>query len=187
MRNKRFNLSCATVVALAASLVSAAEPEKASSPAPAPTTDRIGFPKGYQDNFQVLRTVVRAEKQQVVTVYGNTQAASVTNAAQLPYPYGSVIVMETSNARKDAQGKPITDDKGRLVRGEVAGLHVMRREKDFGAAYLQNRSGEWEYVEYRPDGTYITPPAKSASCSACHVKAGPQKDYVYKARLAASE
>jgi hypothetical protein len=135
----------------------------------------------------VLRTVTRAEKQQVVTVYGNARADSVTNAAQLPYPYGSIIVMETSNARKDGQGKPVADDKGHFVRGEVVGLHVMRREKDFGAAYLQNRSGEWEYVEYRPDGSYITPPRKSASCSECHIKAGAKKDYVYKARLAAAE
>ena len=37
----------------------------------------------------------------------------------------------------------------------------MRREKGFGGAYGKNRTGEWEYVEYRADKTYITPPKKS--------------------------
>jgi hypothetical protein len=116
---------------------------------------------------------VRHEKEgEVVTVYGNAAAASVTNAAQLPYPYGSVIVMETAKLPKGGAGKP-----------EAFKMHVMRREKDFGRAYEANRSGEWEYVEYRPDGSYLTPPAKSAACSACHVKAGAGKDFVYQARL----
>ena len=41
----------------------------------------------------------------------------------------------------------------------------MRREKGFGEAYGKNRTGEWEYVEYRADGTYITPPRKSFACA----------------------
>jgi hypothetical protein len=61
----------------------------------------------------------------------------------------------------------------------------MRREKGFGEAYRDKRSGEWEYVEYRADGSYLTPAAKSAACSACHVKAGPEKDFVFQGRLAA--
>ncbi len=140
--------------------------------APAPTTDRVGFPAGYQQSFQVLRTVKHEKEGKVVTVYGNAAAASITNTTQLPYPYGSVIVMETALVPKDGAGKP-----------QVSGLHVMRREKGFGAAYEANRSGEWEYTEYHADGSYITPPAKSATCSACHIKAGKEKDFVYQARL----
>ena len=105
--------------------------------------------------------------------------------SDLPYPYGSVIVMETARALKDSQGKPQLDAQGGFRRGEVTGLHVMRRERGFGEAYGPNRSGEWEYVEYRPDGTYLTPPQKSFSCAQCHLKAGPQRDFVYHGRLAA--
>ena len=151
---------------------------------PAPTVDRVGFPKDYADKFQVLRSVNRAEKQQVVTVFGNKLAASVTRTNDLPYPYGSVIVMETTDAAKDAQGKPLADGQGHFRKDKVVGLHVMRREKDFGEAYRQHRTGEWEYTEYRADGTYITPPQKTTSCAECHVKAGPAKDYVFKARFA---
>ncbi|HTI70199.1 MAG TPA: cytochrome P460 family protein [Candidatus Limnocylindria bacterium] len=150
---------------------------------PAPKTDRVGFPTGYREKFQVLRTKIDKDNQKVVTVYGNTLAASVTNLAQVPYPYGSVLVMETSAAAVDSAGKPALDDKGALRPGAVQGMHVMRREKDFGQAYEAKRSGEWEYVEYKADGSYITRPEKSAACSACHIKAGEKKDFVYHGRF----
>ena len=160
-----------------------AEPAK---DAPAPAVDRVGFPQGYQASFQVLRTVTHKEEGKIVTVYGNALAASVTNASQLPYPYGSVIVMESTGARKGADGKVELDAKGELHPEKVLGLHVMRREKGFGEAYRDKRSGEWEYVEYRADGSYLTPTTKSAACSACHVKAGPEKDFVFQGRLASA-
>ena len=166
---------------LVASSAVAAEAEK--SALPAPTVDRVGFPKGYVETFQVLRTVIKTNEQKVVTIYGNKAAASVTNAVQLPYPYGSVIVMETASVLKDAQGKPSLEPEGNLQKDKVSGLHVMRREKDFGQAYGGNRAGEWEFAEYRPDGGYITPPEKSGTCAECHVKATGKWDFVYRGRL----
>ena len=151
--------------------------------APAPARDRVGFPKDYAARFAILRTVARDEGAKLVTVYGNKEAASVTNKSHLPYPYDSVLVMETASTRKDADGKPAKDSQGALQKDQVLGLHVMRRGKDFGQAYGEKRSGEWEFVEYRADGSYITPPQKSASCAECHIKAGPSKDFVYKGRF----
>ena len=154
---------------------------------PAPVEDRVGFPKDYAKTFEVLRTTPREEGKKVVTVYGNSLAASVTNRAQLPYPYGSVLVMETAGTVKGSDGKPVKDAQGGFQREKVLGLHVMRRGKDFGAAYESKRSGEWEFVEYRADGSYITPPQKSATCAECHIKAGAEKDFVYKARFVDAE
>jgi hypothetical protein len=159
----------------------------ADDPKNAPAEDRVGFPKGYRATFEVLRSVDRSEKQQVVTVYGNAKAASVKQAEDLPYPYGSILVMETAGALKDAEGKPLLDDQGRLRKDKVVGLHVMRKEKGFGDAYGKNRTGEWEYVEFREDGSYITPPNKSAACAECHVKAGRERDYVYRGRFPAAD
>lgn len=150
---------------------------------PAPAIDRVGFPKDYQTTFEVLRTVTRKKELKIVTVYGNKEAASITSAAQLPYPYGSILVMETALALKDAEGKPALDAAGELRRDKIAGLHVMRRERGFGEAYGRNRTAEWEYVEYHADGTTITPAPKSATCAECHVKAGAAKDFVYEARI----
>lgn len=180
----RIPMKTKTAFALAGLLgVVGLTPAEDSTPAPAPTTDRVEFPKDYATTYAVLRTVVREEGTKVVTVYGNAAAASVTNKTQLPYPYGSVIVMETAATRKDADGKPVKDADGKLQKDKVLGMHVMRKEKGFGEAYQTNRSGEWEYVEYRADGSYLTPPAKSASCSECHVKAGKEKDFVYRGRF----
>lgn len=157
--------------------------EPAKPDAPAPQVDRVGFPKGYSENYQILRTVNRAKDKKVVTIYGNQQAASVQGADQLPYPYGSVIVMESSSVLTDDQGEPLVGADGYFKKNEVTGMHVMRREKSFGEAYGPNRAGEWEFVEYRADGSYITPPSKSASCSECHIKAGPERDFVFRGRL----
>ena len=165
---------------LASSLLSA---ESGKTTGPAPNVDRVGFPDAYAGTFQVLRVFNKEKDLKVVTVYGNEPAASVTNAAQLPYPYGSVIVMETASVLKDAQGKPLLDDRGTFRKGQVSGLHVMRREKDFGEAYGTNRTAEWEYVEYRADGSHLTPPQNSAACAECHLKAGAKRDFVYRGRL----
>ena len=151
--------------------------------APAPSKDRVGFPDGYQKSFTVLRSFNRPGENKVVTVYGNKEAASVKTVSELPYPNGSVLVMETALATKDAAGKPVTEANGIFQKDQITGLHVMRREMGFGEAYQTNRTGAWEYVEYRGDGTFITPPIKSAACAACHVKAGEKMDFVYHGRF----
>lgn len=87
---------------------------------------------------------------EVKTIYGNQEAASTFGSAPRTFPHGSILVMET------------------LKQGQVTGLHVMRKERT-----------EWEYAEYKPDRSYITPPEKASACVACHLKAGAAKDYVY--------
>ena len=143
---------------------------------PAPKADRVGFPKGYQSVFRQLRAKDSADAKTVIVVYGNPPAASAKGGR---YPYGSVIVMETWSTLQDAQKNVLLGAAGHFRKDKVTGLHVMRKEHGFGVAYRENRTGEWEYVEYRPDGTYITPPAASAKCASCHVKAGEAKDFVY--------
>jgi hypothetical protein len=161
----------------------AAKAAAASEPESAPTIDRVGFQKDYSTTFQVLRTFTRNEEPKIITVYANAAAASVTDTAQLPYPYGSVLVFEYASSLKDSAGNPMLDAQGGVRKGEVDHADVMRREKGFGEAYGKHRTGEWEYAGYRPDGSYTTPPAKSASCATCHVKAGSTKDFVFRGKF----
>jgi hypothetical protein len=136
---------------------------------PAPAVDRVGLPKAYETTYPQLRSSDDSADKTVKVVYANLVAASRKSGA---YPYGSVLIMETWSA--------IVDDAGHFRKDKLTGLHVMRKGRGFGNAYRDNRAGEWEFVEYRPDGTYITPPAASAKCAACHLKkAGPEKDYVF--------
>ena len=152
-----------------------------SGPASAPKADRVGFPKEYRTSFKVLGVPARTNTASgvVMTAYGNDLAASVTNAAQLPYPNGAVIVMEFAEALKDAEGKRLLDENGQPQKGKVEHVDVMRRGDGFGEAYGPNRSGQWEYAGYRLDGTYTTPPANSASCAQCHQRAGAVTDFVF--------
>lgn len=146
---------------------------------PAPTVDRVGFPADYK-NWGVLYVFDRPDTRQVRTIYANAPVFTVTADKQHEYPYGSVLVMETWAAVRDAAGVPVLDKDGRYQRDPAATptLFVMRKEKGFGMEYGPNRNGEWEYVAYRPDGTHQTPPQNTASCAICHLQAGQGKDWV---------
>ena len=152
-----------------------------SEAAPAPKTDRVGFPKDYRSTLKILGVPARTNTapSMVMTAYGNDLAASVTNATQLPYPNGSIIVMEFAKALQDSEGKPLLDANGQPQKGEVHHVDVMRRGEGLGEGYGSNRSGNWEFAGYFLDGTYSTPPAKTASCAQCHQKAGAAKDFVF--------
>lgn len=160
---------------LAATLALAIFPACSEDP-PAPAVDRVGLPKDYRAAFRQLRSMEKADAKTVVVVYSNVRAATSADAS---YPYGSIIVMETSSALQDGAKKVLLDEAGHFRKDQVTGIHVMRKERGFGEAYRENRTGEWEYAEYRSDGSYITPPSASAKCANCHLKAGAAKDFVF--------
>ena len=160
---------------IAATLALSILPVRSEDP-PAPAVDRVGFPKDYQAKWRQLRSSQNAKEKTVVIVYGNGPAAARQDAS---YPYGAVIVMETWSTLRDEAKNVRMDEAGHFRKDQVTGLHVMRKEHGFGEAYRENRTGEWEYAEYRPDGSYITPPADSAKCAKCHLKAGAAKDFVF--------
>ena len=150
---------------------------------PAPEEDRVGFPKDYATQMRVLYVFDRADNRQVRTIYGNNLAASVTNGlSAADYPYGSVLVMETWRALQTGAGVPVLDENGRFQKDSAAvpTLFVMRKERGFGVAYGPNRTGEWEYVAYRPDGSHQTTPRNSFGCAQCHVQAGGARDWVFR-------
>lgn len=147
----------------------------------APTVDRVGFPRDYRTQLTRLTGPTFNPKLGVVqTAYGNEPATQTATTGKPPYPHGSVLVMEFSQAVKDGAGNPVLDPDGHAQRGPVFRVDVMRREAGFGEAYGKNRAGEWEFVSYKPDGSHLTPPAGTASCAACHLnQAGPAKDFVF--------
>ncbi len=149
------------------------------TPRPAPSEDRVGFPEGYQDNFKLMFAYDRLDNRQVRVVCGNDLAASIKPGE--PFPHGSILVMETYRAKQDADGKVVPDANGHFIREALLGIFVMRKEPGFGEAYQGLRTGEWEYVAYRPDMSYLTPPENTANCAACHVGATQDKDWVFRA------
>jgi len=167
-----------SIVAACASLVLTAFAAAAEG-----TADRVGFPQDYQETFEAIRRVNQAKPKLFATIYANRQASSVTEIGQLPYPNGSVIVMEWAEPRKDETGAFRTDDQGLWLKGKVVRIDVMRREKGFGEGYGTERAGEWEFASYRPDGSPMVPAAQPASCAECHARATAERDYVFQGRF----
>ena len=180
MERQRRITACRALCVIGAMLLGHTASSGGSLAPAAPTADRVGFPKDYRTRFKVLGVIVKEQELRVSTVYGNEQAATVTRRDQLPYPEGSILLVEFSEALRDANNQVVRDANGALQRGGVDHVDVMKRGKGFGEAYGANRSGEWEYAGYRLDGSYTTPPEKSVQCAACHRKAGPENDFVFR-------
>ncbi len=139
---------------------------------PAPVADRVGFPAGYKDTYKLFYVFDNFQNRQIRAVYGNSIAASVDPAQPFNFPYGSIILFESYTVQEDANGEPILDKNGRFVPNALTTIFVMRKERGFGAEYRELRNGEWEYVAYRPDGTFSTPPSGTGSCALCHMTGG---------------
>jgi plastocyanin len=170
------------LVAVGVSLIaSSAYAQQPATPRPAPTEDRVGFPQGYQTRFKPMFVLDRPDNKQIRVVYANDQAAAARPGE--PFPYGSILVMETYRAAEDEAGDPVLTASGRFERDALTGVFVMRKERGFGAAYEMNRTGEWEYVAFRPDGSYQATPQQSAACAVCHTEAGGTRDWVFRTNL----
>ncbi|MCI0710305.1 MAG: cytochrome P460 family protein [Chloroflexi bacterium] len=152
------------------------------TPRPAPSEDRVGFPEGYQEDFKLLFVFDRPDNRQVRVICGNDAAASREPGEA--FPYGSVLIMETWRVLLDADGNPLLDENGNYIRGGLTGVFVQRKEEGFGEAYEEDRSGEWEYVAYRPNGDTFIPPSNTNACAACHLnQAGEDADFVFRMDL----
>jgi hypothetical protein len=139
---------------------------------PAPTVDHVGFPAGYRATYRLLYTFDNYQNRQIRAVYANPIAASVTPGQVFSFPYGSIVLFESYSVQEDAAGEPLLDSNGRFIPNALTTLFVMRKERGFGAEYKELRNGEWEYVAYRPDGTYSTQPSGTGSCALCHLTGG---------------
>jgi hypothetical protein len=153
---------------------------------PTRVEDRVPFPKNYQTGFQEIRASNKTGQTLLGTIYASTPAAAVKDLSQLPYPNGSVLVMEWAQPVKGANGELLTEANGNWKKGAVVRVDVMRREKDFGAAYGDKRAGEWEFASYTSDGHPFSPAPDYASCAECHAKAA-KRDSVFRGRFPAIE
>jgi plastocyanin len=150
---------------------------------PAPLVDRVGFPENYQTTYTPLFTFDRPDARQIRVVFGNAAASSVRGGE--PFPNDSILVMETYRARVDAQNNPLKDADGRFIRDALTAIFVMRKYRGYGVEYEHNRTGEWEYVAFRPDRTYQTQPRDSWTCANCHLLATETRDWVFRRNMIA--
>jgi uncharacterized cupredoxin-like copper-binding protein len=163
--------------------VIAPAPQIAALTAPDATVDRVGLPEAYQQRLGTFYVFDRSDNRQVRHVYGNRQALSARDGQ--PFPYGSTLVMETWRAKIGPDNQIALDASGRYQKDELTGIFVMRKEPGFGTKYGPDRTGEWEYVAYRPDGMgFQTGPERSQACAMCHLaSSSAHKDWVVRANI----
>src|SRR5436309_16071305 len=78
---------------------------------PAPQVDHVGYPEGYQTNYQLLYTLDRPDNRQIRVIYGNAVGARAQLGGAIPY--GSILVMEIWRAQHDSQRNAILDPNDR--------------------------------------------------------------------------
>jgi plastocyanin len=154
--------------------------QPATEPAlPEPTFDQVGLPADYATRFSQLYVFDRPDNRQVRVVYTNNP-----NVTSAPFPYGTILVMETYAAKRNAQGVVELGADGRFQRDALAGIFVMRKERFFGRRYKEHQTGEWEYASFRTDKTpNVVGDAAAAGCAVCHLDASPSRDWVYRANI----
>ena len=80
------------------------------------------------------------------------------------------------------RGERLVDATGLWRKGKVVRVDVMRREKNYGESYGENRSGEWEFATYESTGALRTT-VEGMSCAKCHQTATEARDYVFRGRF----
>jgi ketosteroid isomerase-like protein len=157
-------------------------PGGAMPAANAGAADRVGLPRDYATSMRRVSDTVYDEKSGLTTVFANDLAVSTAGFAQQHYPHGTVILMEFAQAARDGEGELLRDARGQLSKGPIDHIDVMRRGPGFGAAYEEERAGEWEFASYRSDGSVRVASDNAAHCAACHRNAGADKDFVFRTR-----
>jgi ketosteroid isomerase-like protein len=153
-----------------------------TAPNAAPVPDRAGLPRDYATQLRVMGGTAHDERQGLTTVYANELAAAVAGTESAHYPNGSVIVMEFAEPLRDGEDQLLRDAHGQPLKGSITHIDVMRRGAGFGETYGASRAGEWEFASFRSDGTTLISSANAVHCAACHLKAGANKDFVFRLR-----
>lgn len=127
--------------------------------------DFVKFPEGYQQTFTQYDMANRANQTQVAKFYANEIAVASYKKGE-EAASGSVVIMEIYEPKKDADGKIISGKDGLFEIEKLAAVAVMEKRSDWDKTFSpENRTGEWGFAVYNPDGT-----AKSndLNCVQCH-------------------
>ena len=145
--------------------------------------DKVTLPEGYQSHFVRYTTVDKPERKPPIVrfMYVNPKSLAASQAGG-PAPQGTVLVMEDHKAQLDAEGKAVTDARGRFVpTTELTNVFVMEKQPGWGAEYsAEQRNGEWEYAWYQPNGDRkVGDFVKFERCFACHKGNVEDQDFTF--------
>jgi hypothetical protein len=125
----------------------------------------VKFPENYTENFSHYDTANRANQTQLAKFYANKTAVDSYKAGE-EAATGSVVIMEIYAPKKDAEGNIQSGEDGLFVIDKLAAVGVMEKRSDWDAAFkAEDRSGNWGFALYEPDGQVKN---NELNCSQCH-------------------
>lgn len=137
--------------------------------------EHVKFPEGYEKTFTKYATANRANQTQVAKFYANEAAISSYTQGQKSAS-GAVVIMEIYTPKKDADGKPIVGKDGLFEIESLSAVAVMENKNNWDAAFpKENRTGDWGFAVYNPDGTTKS---NDLNCVQCHTPLQAQ-DYLF--------
>jgi Cytochrome P460 len=130
--------------------------------------DRVAFPENYAKGVRYL-TLDMTDTRDVRDYYASPEAAEAAKKGE-PLPDGTVITVVIYAAQLDADGKPVKDANGRLVKTDkILGYTAMEKHAGWGNAYPEVlRNGDWEYQVFLANKT-PNMQANMTSCFKCHM------------------
>jgi len=137
--------------------------------------DFVKFPEGYEEIFTQYSVGNRANQTQLAKFYANKTALESYKKGE-EAAHGSVVIMEIYEPKKDAEGKIVSGKDGLFEIDKLAAVAVMEKRNDWDGAFQPaNRTGDWGFAVYNPDGT-----AKSndLNCVQCHLPLK-QQDHLF--------
>lgn len=137
--------------------------------------DFVKYPEEYQQIFTQYDTANRANQTQVAKFYANEIAVESYKKGEEAAP-GSVVIMEIYEPKKDSEGKIVADKEGLFEIEKLAAVAVMEKRNNWDKAFSSdNRTGDWGFAVYNPDGT---PKSNDLNCVQCHTPLKNQ-DYLF--------
>ena len=135
----------------------------------------VEFPEGYEKAFTKYATANRANQTQVAKLYAN-EIATASYKENQAGASGSVVVMEIYSTKTGEDGKPVAGDDGIFEIDSLAAVAVMENRDNWDDAYpAENRTGNWGFAVYNPDGTEKS---NDLNCVQCHTPLSGQ-DYLF--------
>lgn len=143
--------------------------------------DRIAFPQGFEKVYALYGVIDRPDTKQVRYYYVDRASLKAAKYGQ-PMPDGTTLVLAFKKAKVDANGEPVLDKNGRMIpEGDVTRVAVQKKGNGWGADHNEKQqNGDWEYAEFKADGSRNTDIKSYDNCFGCHsARAKPAEDYTF--------
>ena len=141
------------------------------------SVERVEFPRDFRQTMSLYTTVDRSDGK-VYEIFINRTALEVWRSERR-LPNGTQFVIESFNARRDANGQLSRNAQGRLVKGESENeIHVTEKRSNWANNGEQtsvgllfgspSANGTWRVGAFDPrDGRRVT--VDVAECHKCHL------------------